>query len=568
MSLKVTKSHLIHLLSDPENKVIALSGKWGTGKSHLWKEVQKESVDDKINGSLYVSLFGLSTMDQVKVKIVQSALPKAGEYSAFWDTTGKGLVAASKALSGFFKGTSAIGDFALLAVPIILKKRVIVLDDIERKHANLSVDEVMGFIDEFTQQHSARFILILNSDQLLDKKVWDVLREKVIDQEVRLDTDPVEAFEIARGLAPSPYADRIKRIVEVCGITNIRTICKVMRAVNRVLGGREDLSDDVLSRVVPSTVLLAATHYKGIENGPDFDFILKIGNSDDWGDYGKKAEELDDAAKLRAKWRITLLELGINSCDEYENLVVEFLKSGLFDTEEVSKIIDRYVSEADAMRTKAMVRQLHEHAIWHYKLTDAELLAEASELVMRAHQLDAFNVTSLHGLISDIPGSTPVADSMVDHWIAAFQQKSVDGFAFDNFFNQPLHPKIRAAIDEAKANAHATATVFDACSHIAKYGGWGHKQEAVMKASSIKDFEETIKSLKVDDLRFFMCRFLEMCVQSATYKQHFGTATDNFIQACRNIHVDPQAGRLSKLIEQLFKDAKLEAVLVPPGEGK
>ena len=45
MSLQETKDHLIQLLADPDNKVIALSGKWGTGKSHLWREVQAASAE-------------------------------------------------------------------------------------------------------------------------------------------------------------------------------------------------------------------------------------------------------------------------------------------------------------------------------------------------------------------------------------------------------------------------------------------------------------------------------------------------------------------------------------------
>ena len=69
----------------------------------------------------------------------------------------------------------------MLAVPGILKDKVIVLDDIERKHDKLSIDEVLGFIDEFTQQHGARFVVILNSDQLDNRKVWDTLREKVVE---------------------------------------------------------------------------------------------------------------------------------------------------------------------------------------------------------------------------------------------------------------------------------------------------------------------------------------------------------------------------------------------------
>lgn len=563
MTLKTTKTHLIQLLSDPDNSVIALSGKWGTGKSHLWRQLKSESSDDKVKSALYVSLFGLSSMDQVKLKIIQSAIPSAEEHPSWWDNASKGWSAASKFLESIHKGFSALNEIALLAVPSILKDKVIVLDDIERKHSKLSIDEVMGFIDEFTQQHNARIILILNSDQLAERSIWDKLREKVIDQEVRLDTSPMEAFEIALGLAPSAYANRIQETIEICGITNIRIICKIIRAVNRMLGNRDDLSADVLGRVIPSTVLLSAIHYKGIEDGPDFEFVLKVGEPDSWGDWGKKETELDEAAKRRAKWRLQLHELGINSCDEYEKLVVEFLNSGMFDVADVAKIIERYSSEADMMSAQCHARQLHEHVVWHYKMTETELVAEAEVLAEKAHLLDAYNVTSLHDLVSGLAGGGAVADSMIDKWIKAFRARNVQNADFDNFFQRPIHPLIKAEFDAAEAAAQSRTTVFDACAHIAHHNGWGSKQENVMKSASVQEFETTIKSLDIDDLRMFMSRCLTLCVQRATYQQHFGTAMDHFVEACRKICADPNSGRLSDLIKLLFKDAKLELELNP-----
>ncbi|MFX9038794.1 P-loop NTPase fold protein, partial [Acinetobacter baumannii] len=75
MSLIKTKEQLKRILGDPENKVIALSGKWGTGKTHLWNEIRAQSDDDKVNNALYVSLFGLSDIDQVKRKLLENAIP-------------------------------------------------------------------------------------------------------------------------------------------------------------------------------------------------------------------------------------------------------------------------------------------------------------------------------------------------------------------------------------------------------------------------------------------------------------------------------------------------------------
>ena len=35
MTIANTKTQLLHVLSDSDNKVVALTGKWGTGNMHL-----------------------------------------------------------------------------------------------------------------------------------------------------------------------------------------------------------------------------------------------------------------------------------------------------------------------------------------------------------------------------------------------------------------------------------------------------------------------------------------------------------------------------------------------------
>ena len=203
MSLEITRTHLIQLLDDRDNKVVALSGKWGTGKSHLWRVVKDASTDEKVNGALYVSLFGLTSIDQMKKKLIEMIISSAQSNPGMWESAKQAVSSGLKVLEGFHKGFSALNDLSLILAPAMLRNKVIVLDDIERKHDKLNVEEVMGFIDEFTQQHGTRIILILNSAQLPDKTMWDTLREKVIAQEVRLETTPAEAFGIAVGIVPT-----------------------------------------------------------------------------------------------------------------------------------------------------------------------------------------------------------------------------------------------------------------------------------------------------------------------------------------------------------------------------
>ena len=182
MSLKSTKEQLKQLLTEKDNKVIALSGKWGTGKSYMWQQVKTSSIDETVRGALYASLFGLSGIEQVKTKLIQSMVPAIKANPKLWEGAKQTVKSGVKVLEGFHRGFGALNDLNLVFAPAILRQKLIVLDDIERKHEKLDIDEVLGFIDEFTQQHGCRFILILNSDQLAKRDVWDLLREKVVDQ--------------------------------------------------------------------------------------------------------------------------------------------------------------------------------------------------------------------------------------------------------------------------------------------------------------------------------------------------------------------------------------------------
>jgi len=563
--LMETKKRLLELLSDAENKVIALSGRWGTGKTHLWGEVMKESTDETVNGALYVSLFGLSGIDQVKRKLMESVAPGVEAHPKIWEGAKQAVSSGLKVLEGFHKGFAALSDLNLLLLaPVMLRDKVIVIDDIERKHEKLGVDEILGFIDEYTQRHRARFVLVLNSDQLAKREVWDTLREKVIDQELKLLTTPDEAFSIAVGLHPTRYAESIKRAAIVCRLTNIRIIGKVIKAANRILGDRE-LENALLDRVVPSIVLLAAIHYKGLEDGPDFQFALSIGSPSDWGDFvedGNKEPTKDE--KRRAKWRLLMNELGIYGCDEFEALVVEFLESGLFDASKLAPIIDRYVSEKKNVEAREKANQFLFKAFWDHRLSDDQLLELASDLPPIAGLLDPYVCSELDTVLADIPGGGTIGQAIIDGWLVAFRSKNCEQVSDENPFNRSLHKDILAEFAAVNSKAQARTTVLDACMHVIESNGWGTMQEMAMKRASAADFESAIRSMEIEKLRRFMRRMIEMRLQRQSYDVHFGTATERFVEACRTIANDPASSRLARLIKHLFAGTALASELVVP----
>jgi hypothetical protein len=209
----------------------------------MWKEIRDDvSSDPAVKSALYVSLFGVTSIAELKIKLLQSATPLLSASGPAADGV-KAVVSAAKNLAqGLFRTGSALDELALLAVPALVREKFIVVDDIERKHGKLTIDEVLGFIDDFTQNYGCEVLPILNTDQLTDKTIWEKFREKVIDVELLLDTTPKEAFSIAIGQTPSVFDKHIDPAVCVCGLTNIRIIRKVIRAVDKILSHHAPLS--------------------------------------------------------------------------------------------------------------------------------------------------------------------------------------------------------------------------------------------------------------------------------------------------------------------------------------
>ncbi|MDP9604493.1 UNVERIFIED_ORG: hypothetical protein J2W38_004291 [Variovorax paradoxus] len=569
MSLKKTKEQLIELLSQPENNVIALSGKWGTGKTHLWNEVKDESGDDKVKKALYVSLFGLSSIDQVKRKLLETAIPGVESHGGVFDGLKNLFKTGVKAASEHYKALAAINDLnVLLMAPVVLRGKVIVIDDIERKHEKLGIDEVLGFIDEYSKQFGARFVLVLNDDQLSSKgdqeKLWATFREKVIDQEIKLSTSAEEAFSIAIGLTPSKYADALKRASVTCGLTNIRIVVKVIKVANQILAGR-DLEDAIQARVVPSIVLFSAIHYRGLTDGPDFKFALNVGNPDWSGFVRDRKKEPTPEEEREDGWRMLMQELGINGCDEFEKRLVEFLESGLFEAASIESIIDRYVAEKGAMEAREVALKFLNRAFWDHRVDEAQLVAEASALPSSAGLLDPFIATQLASSLANMPGGAAIGEAIIDGWIDAFKKTKPESINDENPFNTPLHSRIQAEFAAIKAAAHANATVVDACMTILAKSGWGTLEEVAMRRATAADFESVIRNMEdLDQLRRFMHCMIKMRLQRQTYDPHFGTATERFVEACRNIAHDAASPRLASLIKGLFEGTALASELPPP----
>lgn len=199
---------------DPQYAIM-LRGKWGCGKTHFIKgwlnkfEVKAKQPADENSIELkpiYVSLFGMSVLNDVKVAIDKCVNP------FFYSKTGKILKTAWRVASKIAfkteidlddngsKETSFSGTLDALSVfeerndKEVEGVKFIIFDDIER--CLIPMKQLLGFINYFVEQCNCH-VVIIGEEKYLDEdsqKELQEFKEKVIGRDFEIHPDVDEAI--------------------------------------------------------------------------------------------------------------------------------------------------------------------------------------------------------------------------------------------------------------------------------------------------------------------------------------------------------------------------------------
>ena len=199
-------------------RVLALKGSWGVGKTHLVKSIlSKENTDYH-----YASVFGVSTIEDLRIQLWSnlkvSNNSQAGKNSKFNLRQVRRLFPSkdsSEDLEKLVEAMPVIGAVggALTSSALRLANHVIInntlrgklicIDDLERKSRKLPLDELLGFIENLTEDLGCKAIILLNEERIFefdeDRDNLKSYREKVIDFEIELSPTVFENFRIAFG---------------------------------------------------------------------------------------------------------------------------------------------------------------------------------------------------------------------------------------------------------------------------------------------------------------------------------------------------------------------------------
>ena len=277
---EILKKYLVdeingYLLDNNNNgKVIMLSGKWGSGKTHFWqKQIQTvlENKDKKIPNH-YVSLYGKTSIQEIKNEIFLKVFESVDSYEVI--EKGKALAKNTVGLA-----TSFFGAISVLGVNLDLSKvtdkpfeklenvlddkklkktieylnsgAIICFDDFERKSKDIDLNDLFGFITQLTLNFDCKVVIILNDDVFdgEEKKIFSNVKEKSVSKFLKYEPSIKELFETIfsdkRYRVLDGHKEIILKTIEETEELNARIYIQVLdNLVEWIIN--QDKSDEVL----------------------------------------------------------------------------------------------------------------------------------------------------------------------------------------------------------------------------------------------------------------------------------------------------------------------------------
>jgi hypothetical protein len=233
MTIQEIESALNLFLADNRQKVFVLKGEWGSGKSYFIRNFVARQRAQLPPLYAFVSLFGLTSIAEVKETINASldirSAEKKGIAAKFWKTSAD-FHSFFPSLKGF--NLAALGNSLFLRY-VRDQDSLIVFDDLERA-TSLRLADVFGLAANLSENTRAKIIIIFNEEKLEGDSVSKLAeyREKVIDVEIKYKPSAADLAQQFFGNADTAII--VGNILELLRKPNIRLIVKISTVFDKI----------------------------------------------------------------------------------------------------------------------------------------------------------------------------------------------------------------------------------------------------------------------------------------------------------------------------------------------
>lgn len=332
-------------LTRETNNALLITGKWGVGKTYFFnnilsQEIKKTSIKGNASSTytpIRVSLFGVTNIDDLERRIVApvralliNGVIELGEKALNYFLSFIGL-------GGFFPESFSklIDEFKATNNDIIKSKAnnlVICFDDLERISKDFHIENLIGYVNNLSENYDFKVILIGNTDKIEGNNFKEI-KEKLIGVEIEFDNDIKLVFDnIVKKKFHEEESNKntYERFLEeekdfICGFfndkyKNIRTLLIVLESYKHIYSAIKGLKSeplegyrkDLTKSTLLFTITIAIEFKKGnlskkdkdrmsYEMWASLDFDNLLGSDENVQEEAKGKEEIDPK-KIKDKY--------------------------------------------------------------------------------------------------------------------------------------------------------------------------------------------------------------------------------------------------------------------------
>jgi hypothetical protein len=347
--------------------VVALTGGWGEGKTHFWKEVVVPSQGEKKTG--YVSVFGAESLAVIRERVVVASISLSKFASdgsgKKWSRAVNSVITAARGAWNSYGSKFGVSDSIAVELLQTIGLRpgwIICLDDVERLSEKVGFDNFLGYVTELRDKWLLKVVLIYNREPI-DKdagSAFHVYQEKVIDRSIPFALDFGDVIDLVFKDVRIPNFDVCAEVLkrsQVLGLRNIRILVKArsyFEEISLLLGtGAEP---EFLRTAIASLLLFSYMKFSN-QKPTDLTFEMLASHSE-WADRFRKASgaQGDDAPKTNPAKEL-LQQYRYVTTDNLDRLLITFVRTDVLDAEELRSLHAQY--QKDEGKRQA-AKQLHD----------------------------------------------------------------------------------------------------------------------------------------------------------------------------------------------------------------
>ncbi len=355
-------------------KVIMLSGKWGSGKTHFWQNKIQIVLNDenKRIPNHYISLYGKTSIQEIKnevflkifesvdsfdseekmKKIVKGSIDLVSSLTKSISVFGMSLDLSKITDKSFEKIDSILNDEKLKRTENYLNSgSIICFDDFERKSKDIDLNDLFGFITQLTLNFNCKVVIILNDDVFEgeEKKIFSNVKEKSVSKFLKYEPSIKELFETIfsedRYRKLDDYKEIILSTIEETEELNARIYIQVLDNLVEWMIKTNLTNQNIIKYFIFVNINFVLNHYV---------FNLKLIETPDIRNNWIKFFILEDDLEKRG-----LIDY-IRMSRKYSNInYIEGLKSIIIDKNIVGLKIDKTLLLEYVEKNQALVRSLY-----------------------------------------------------------------------------------------------------------------------------------------------------------------------------------------------------------------